>query len=160
MAQVIITDQQVISTSWREWSRTIGFGAATGLIFWLLTVLLQRYVVDPLVCRQLINATLCANSTPLTGNIAAILTSAIAVIFLVRAQIARPIILAVATAALLWDLALWTNGLFWLEAVVWSVVLYALCYALFAWITRYATLWVTVVLSLLIIVIIRLALVL
>lgn len=160
MAQVIITDQQVISTSWREWGRTIGFGAATGLIFWLLTVLLQRYVVDPLVCRQLINATLCANSTPLAGNIAAILTAAIAVVFLVRAQIARPIILAVATAALLWDLALWTNGLFWLEAVVWSVVLYALCYALFAWITRYATLWVTVVLSLLIIVIIRIALVL
>ena len=160
MAQVIITDQQVISTSWREWSRTIGFGAATGLIFWLLTVLLQRYVIDPLVCRQLINATLCANSTPLAGNIAAILTAAIAVVFLVRAQIARPIILAVATAALLWDLALWTNGLFWLEAVVWSVVLYALCYALFAWITRYATLWVTVVLSLLIIVIIRIALVL
>lgn len=160
MAQVIITDQQVISTSWREWGRTIGFGAATGLIFWLLTVLLQRYVIDPLVCRQLINATLCANSTPLTGNIAAILTAAIAVVFLVRAQIARPIILAVATAALLWDLALWTDGLFWLEAVVWSVVLYALCYALFGWITRYAILWVTVVLSLLIIVIIRIALVL
>lgn len=160
MAQVFITDQQVISTSWREWGRTIGFGAATGLIFWLLTVLLQRYVVDPLVCRQIINATLCANSTPLTGNIAAILTAAIAVVFLVRAQIARPIILAVATAALLWDLALWTDGLFWLEAVVWSVALYALCYALFGWITRYAILWVTVVLSLLITVIIRIALVL
>ncbi|MDB5160243.1 MAG: rane protein of unknown function [Candidatus Saccharibacteria bacterium] len=160
MAQVIITDQQVISTSWREWGRTIVFGAITGLIFWLLTILLQRYIIDPLVCRQIVNATLCANSTPLAGNIAAILTGAVAVIFMVRAGIARPIILAVATAALLWDLAAWTNGLFWLEAVVWSIVLYALTYALFAWITRYATLWVTVVLSLLIVVIIRIALVL
>ena len=160
MAQVIITDQQVISTSWREWGRTIVFGATTGLIFWLLTVLLQRYVVDPLVCRQVVNATLCANSTPLTGNIAAILTAAVAVVFLVRAHIARPIIVAVATAALLWDLATWTNGIFWVQAVIWSIVLYTLCYALFAWITRYATLWVTVALSLLIVLIIRIALVL
>jgi hypothetical protein len=160
MARVIITDQQVINTSWREWGRIIVFGATTGLIFWLLTILLQRYVVDPIVCKQALNATLCSNSTPISGNIAAILTAVAAIIFMVRAGIARPVVIAVATAALLWDLAAWTDGLFWLEAVVWSIVLYALTYALFSWITRYATLWVTIVLSLLIVVIIRIALVL
>jgi len=160
MAQVIITDQQVISTSWREWGRTIVFGATTGLIFWLLTILLQRYVIDPIVCKQALNATLCSNSTPLSGNIATILTAVIALVFMVRSGIARPVIIAVATAALLWDLAAWTDGLFWVEAVLWSIGLYALTYALFAWITRYATLWVTIVVSLLIVVIIRIALVL
>jgi len=160
MAQVIITDQQVISTAWATWGRTIVIGAATGIIFWLLTILLARYVVEPLVCRQITDAAMCANATPLAGNIAAVLAGAISIIFMVRTGVARPIIIAVASAALLWQLAAWTEGLFWIEALVWSALLYAGAFALFSWITRYAILWVTVLLSVLIVLIIRIALIL
>lgn len=160
MAQVIITDQQVVSTGWAAWGRTIAFGAITGIIFWLLTIIIGRYVVEPLVCRQVIDATMCTNATSLAGNISAILAATLSVVVMVRAGIARPIIVVVATAALLWNLAAWTDGLFWLEALVWSAILYAAAFALFGWITRYVTLWVTLILSFLIVAIIRIALVL
>lgn len=160
MAQVIITDQQAIAESWKIWTRTIVLGAITGILFWVLTVIIGHYIVEPLVCRQIANANLCLNSTPFTGNITAILVALIAVVVMVRLEIARPIVIAVASAALLWDLAAWTEGLFWIEALAWSAVLYALSFALFAWITRYATLWMSIALSVLIVFIIRIALIL
>lgn len=160
MAQVIITDQQAVAESYAMWVRTIILGAVTGLIFWLFTIIVAHYVIDPLACGRQFNANICVDSTPLAGNIAAILTAVVGVIAMVRISAARPIVIAVAAAALLWNLGAWTNGLFWLEAVAWSVVLYAATYALFAWITRYANLWITIALSLLIVFIIRIALVL
>lgn len=160
MAQIIITDQQALAESYAVWARTIVLGAVTGIIFWLLTVIVAKYIIDPLACGRAFNAALCVDSKPLAGNIAAILAGVFGVIAMVRIGAARPIVIAVATAALLWDLGTWTDGLFWLEAVVWSIVLYAGVYALFAWITRYANLLVTLILSVLIVLIIRIALVL
>ena len=160
MAQVIITDQQAVAESYSMWVRTIILGAVTGFIFWLLTIIVARYIVDPLACGRLFNAAVCVDSTPLAGNIAAILAAIVGLISMVRIAAARPIVIAVATAALLWDLGAWTDGLFWLEAVSWSIILYAAAYALFSWITRSANLLMTVVISLLIVLIIRIAVVL
>ena len=160
MAQVVVTDQQVIAESWAMWVRTVVLGAAIGVVFWVISVLLARYVIEPLVCRQVIDAAMCTNATPIAGMITTVLVVVAGIVAMVRMGIARPIIVAVATAALLWDLSTWTQGLFWLEAIAWSVILYGLAFALFAWITRYASLLVTVILSVLIVLVIRIALVL
>lgn len=160
MAQIIITDQQAIAETWTMWVRTIILGAVTGLIFWLLTIIVGRYIVEPWVCQRVFDAALCVDSTPLSGNIAAVLAALIGVISMVRIGAARPLIIAAASAALLWDLAAWTDGLFWLDAIAWSIVLYAGAYALFSWITRYVALWLTVLLCVLIVLIIHIALVL
>lgn len=160
MAQVIITDEQQNAESMRTWARTAVLGALAGLLFWLIALLLGHYVIEPLTCGQNMNAAVCSNATPLAGNIAAVLVAVAGIVAMVRLRAARPIVIAAASAALLWDLAFWTQGLFWLEAIGWSVLVYALSYALFAWITRYASVWVTIVLSLLLVVIIRIALVL
>lgn len=160
MAQVIITDQQANAESLAMWVRTIVLGALLGILFWLLSTLIGHYVIEPLYCRQALNATLCTNSTEISGNIAAVLVAVAGVIAMVRIGAARPIVIAVATAALLWDLAAWTQGLFWLEAIAWGVLLYGLTFALFAWITRYASLLVTLIITVLIVIIIRIALVL
>ncbi len=160
MAQVIIEDYQVIRSSWVIWVRTILIGLGAGLTFWILMTLIGHYVVEPLACKQVTTAATCTNANPLAGNIATVLVAVIAIIGMVRMRIARPIVIAVATAALLWDLAAWTQGLFWLEAIGWSLLLYGLVFGLFAWISRYATLWVTLVLSLVIVLIVRVGLVL
>jgi len=160
MAQVVITDQQALAESYAMWIRTVILGAVTGLIFWILMVIVGNYVIDPLACGRMFNSALCVDSTPLAGNIAAILAGVVGIIAMVRIGAARPIIIAVATVALLWDLGAWVNGLFWLEAIAWSIILYALTFALFGWITRYANLLITIIISLLIVLIIRIALVL
>ena len=160
MAQVIITDQEVVAESWAMWVRTVVLGAIIGLVFWVVSVLLARYVIEPLVCRQVVDAAMCTNATPIAGMITTVLVAVAGIVAMVRMGIARPIIVAVATAALLWDLSAWTQGLFWLEAVSWSIILYGLTFALFAWITRYASLLMTIILSILVVLVIRIALVL
>ena len=160
MAQVIITDQEVVAESWAMWVRTVVLGAIIGVVFWVVSVLLARYVVEPLVCRQVVDAAMCTNATPIAGMITTVLVAVAGIVAMVRIGAARPIIVAVATAALLWDLSAWTQGLFWLEAVSWSVILYGLTFALFAWITRYASLLMTITLSILVVLVIRIALVL
>ena len=160
MAQVIITDQEVVAESWAMWVRTVVLGAIIGVVFWVVSVLLARYVIEPLVCRQVVDAAMCTNATPIAGMITTVLVAAVGVVAMVRMGVARPIIVAVATAALLWDLSAWTQGLFWLEAVSWSIILYGLTFALFAWITRYASLLMTIILSVLVVLVIRIALVL
>lgn len=155
MAQVIIEDFQFVGRSWVWWIRTALIGVAIGLTFWILTTLIGHYVIEPLACKQVSSAATCINANSLAGNIATILVAVIAIVGMVRMRIARPIVIAVASAAVLWDLAAWTQGLFWLEAIGWSVLLYGVVFGLFAWITRYATLWVTLVLSLVVVLIVR-----
>ena len=138
--------------------RTVLLGAAIGFVFWILTTLIGRYIIDPIACGQVVNAVLCNDPKPLAGNIAAILVAVGGVIAMVRIGASRPIIVAVATAAILWQLGAWISGLFWLEAIAWSVILYALTYALFAWITRHAVLWLTIAISLVIVIVIRILL--
>lgn len=160
MAKVIVTNQEVIAESWVMWLRTIALGAVVGTIVWLATILIGRYIIEPLACGQVVNAALCANSKQMAGNIATVLAAVAGVVAMVRMGASRPIVVAVAAAALLWSLAALTDGLFWVEVLAWSIALYALAYALFSWITRYASLWVTLFITVLLVVVIRIALVL
>lgn len=156
-----MTDERtLIMRPWQAWLRIVLTGAVIGILFWVITALLARYVIEPLTCRQIADAAQCLNATSLAGNVSAILTALAAILVLVRLNVAQPVVIAVGVAALLWDLAAWTVGLFWLEAVAWSILLYALSYGLMAWITRYTRLVYAVVIAILIILIIRIALVL
>lgn len=155
----IIADQEYVDRTWSIWLRTVAIGAVLGIVFWILTLLLGHYVIDPLACRDTNSLSACANSVSLAGTIAAILTGVLGSIVMVRMEIFRPIILAIASVALLWNLSTMTAGLFWVEALAWSSGLYALCYGLFAWIARYPRLWLVIVLSVLIVLSIRIALV-
>jgi len=70
-------------------------------------------------------------------------------------RVAKPIIVAVASAVLLWGLANWTSGLAWQEVLGWGVLLYAISYVLFAWISRYNEIIPVMIISLLVSVIAR-----
>ncbi len=156
----VLVDNIVVAKPWMEWLKIVLIGVGVGIIFWLLTIMLTRYVIEPLACKDITDAARCVNASSLAGNISTILTALIAIGVLVRMRVIQPVILAVGTAALLWDLSAWTSGLYWLEAFGWTILLYGLCFGLFAWIARYSRLLLAVIISILIILIIRIALVL
>ena len=160
VAKVIVTNQEGIAEGWAMWLRTIALGAVIGAIVWLATVLIGRYIIEPMTCGQVVHAAFCSDSRPVAGSIAAILAAVGGVVVMVRMAASRPIVVAIAAAALLWSIAALTDGLFWIEALAWSVVLYALSYALFAWIARYASLLIALVITVVLVVVIRIALVL
>ncbi|HUC96516.1 MAG TPA: hypothetical protein VMR16_02515 [Candidatus Saccharimonadales bacterium] len=89
------------------------------------------------------------------GDIATILVGTVGIIIMLNLRMARPLLVAVASAISLWGLAKLTDGLGWLEVVAWSALLYALSYLLFAWLTRYKHVIPVLVAVIVIVVIVR-----
>ncbi len=139
MVQVILDDNQPrsVSSSYSWWMLAL-IGAVVGVLYWLLTLAVGHFIIDPLFCGSSSSAVTCANSVGVAGNVAGVLVATIGLGIMVRLRVLRPLIIAVSTAIILWGLSGWTEGLGWAEIVAWSTVLYALSYVLFSWISRYA----------------------
>jgi len=97
-------------------------GLILGLLFWGLNALIGRFT----------------NSLTVSGDIATILVATIGLIVIVTMRMARPIIIVLACAATLWGLAGLTSSFSLGEMIAWDVILYALAYVLFSWISRFS----------------------
>jgi hypothetical protein len=138
MAKLILDDNQplTVSRSYIWWKQAV-IGAVVGLLYWLLTMAVQHFIIDPLFCHASADIMNCSNSIVISGNVAAVLASIIGLALLVRLRALRPVIIAFASLVLLWGLSGWTDGLGWAEVMIWSIVLYGLSYILFSWFSRY-----------------------
>lgn len=96
-------------------------GVILGILYWCLTILILLFV----------------SSLDVAGNIATIIIAVIGLIIIMNLFAARPLLIAVASAILLWGLAVMTNGLAWFEIIAWNVLLYGMSYTVFAWLSRY-----------------------
>lgn len=159
MAKTIIEDVQLSGYSLRSWVRVVLYGLVVGAVYWLLTLAISKLIVEPLACRQLVDAAACVDAPAVAGRITTVLIAAIAITGMIRLGMARPIIIAVASAVVLWDLTAYVLGLFWLESAVWTVLLYGLCFALFGWIARSTSALIAVILSVVLAVALRIALI-
>ncbi len=139
MATVIVdeTHPQAVSPVYLWW-RIALIGAAVGILYWTLSFLVSHYIIDQLFCHSSVDALACSNSVNLAGNIATILVATIGLAVLVGLRVLRPLVIAAATAIVLWGLAGWTDGFAWGEIAFWSALLYSLSYVLFSWISRYS----------------------
>ena len=113
--------------------KVIVSGVALGFVVWALTYVLERFVLGSLLCD---GDVLCVKGTAFSGSIAAVVAAIIGVATLVRMNIYRPLLIALGAVVSLWGLTKWLNGLSVLEAVGWTVLLYALAYGAYAWIAR------------------------
>ena len=160
MAKVIQSQQQIIVEPWWVKGRIIYIGLAMGLLWWVLTAIIRQYVVEPIACRDLSTATACVNSICVSGSIAAVLVAVAGTFLLVRYLQPRPIISAVATMILLWDLGSMVNGLAWWVTLLWALFFYTASYGLFSMIARIQWLAAALTLAALIVVGIRLIIIL
>lgn len=138
MVQVIQdeTYPQAISMSF-SWWQILVTGIGVGALYFILTFLIERFVIDVLYCGSSFDAANCSNSIGIAGNIATILVGTIGLGIMVSLRVVRPIIVVIGTAVSLWGLSVWTVGLGWGEIVALSALLYGLSYVLIAWICRY-----------------------
>ena len=136
MAKVIVDERTVVVKPWWARVRIVFAGATLGLIWWVLATLMRIYIIEPIACRDLSTASACVDSFGVAGNIATIIVVVLGAFALVRTLQPRPIIIAVAAAAVLWSLGQYLTGLAWYEAILWSVLLYAATYVLFGLVAR------------------------
>lgn len=160
MAKVVQGQQQVIVEPWWAKVKIVWIGLGAGLSWWLLTSLLKHYIVEPLTCRDLSTATACIDSFGVAGSISAIIVAILATLVLIRAFQPRPIVIALASAVLLWDLGSFLNGLSWWETLLWALFFYGATYVLFSWAARITSTAVSLVVAAVVVILIRLLLIL
>jgi hypothetical protein len=153
----VVEDTYTVNHTLLAWVRLIGFGAIVGVAYWVVTLIIGRYVVEPWACRDLASAAVCLAPEVLAGKISTVLVATGAIFGMIRLRVVRPIIVAVASAVLLWELSAILSGLFWLETLAWSVLLYAISYALFGWIARAWSVLVAIIVAVVAAVVIRIA---
>lgn len=158
MAKVVQNEYNVVAEPWWAKGRVAVIGLGVGLSWWVLASILKRYVVEPLACKDLANASACVDSFGVAGSIAAVLVALLGIFILVRTFQPRPIIIAASSAILLWDLGTLMNGLSWWVTLLWSLALYTVVYGLFTLTARFRSVIVSIFVTLIVVVSIRLLL--
>lgn len=158
MAKVITNEQRIVIEPWWGKVQTLFTGAGLGLVWWILASLLKRYVVEPLACQNLNNASTCLDSFGVAGNIALVMVALLGAYVLIRSLQPRPIIIAIASAVMLWGLAGLMNGLVWYESLLWAVGLFAVTYMLFSMVVRIHSLVFSLITAAIVLVVVRLLL--
>lgn len=154
MAEYVFESKPVIIEQQRSlFLRVALTGAILGLAAWVLTYLLQRFVLSTFLCEG--QATGCMNSIVFAGNITAVIIAIVGVAMLVRMSVYRPLLIALGTLISLWGLAGWLAGLSVIESVAWTVLLYALAYSAYAWLARIRSVVLMLVLVALLVIITR-----
>lgn len=128
-------DMYVVATR----STVIGsavIGLVAGALTWGLSLVLQKYFVEPVFCHTVDSFGVCANGGTIAFNIALIITAIAAVVALVRVEGYRPLLVAIAVIATLWSANTWLGVQSWWEATLWMSFLSMLAYLVYSWIAR------------------------
>ncbi len=111
----------------------IGLGA--GFVSWLLARGLNKAITHPLFCADQASW-LCEHTHIVSFSIATLAVSTIALLFLVRAAVYRPLLVVIASVITLWGLHDLLLNVKWFEASAWLALSGALAYAAYAWFAR------------------------
>lgn len=117
--------------------RALVIGVVLGVVGWLLTMFFKSVVVANLFCRTPDTFTICSNGGVYAWYAATIIIILISVFALMRANIYRPLLVAVAVAVALWGIGAWFLPMVWWMAMLWNGLLFGLAYALFSWLASH-----------------------
>lgn len=124
-------------------------GLGLGIVAWLLTLLLGRFIIGPVFCPE---GQVCSDTDVIAGNIALILTGVAGILALVRMGVYRPMLIAIAACATLWNVGGWLSGIVWYEALGWSALIFMVAYIAFTWLVRPRNFVIVIIVLLLLII--------
>ena len=108
-------------------------GLVVGILVYGLTWLIRRFLVGPMFCQTADTAAFCSNGPQIAWYISMILFGLASVFALARAQVYRPLLVVIAALIALSGIGAFILPMTWLVGLLWTGVLFALAYALFAW---------------------------
>lgn len=148
----------LVPMSTRELITVIVAGLATGIVIFLIAYVLNKFVFGSVLCRPQ-NSSDCSSAPAYAMIVAIILGSIGGLATLARLRVYRPLLVVIATAISLWGIGSLTQGLPWYGALLLIAGMFGLTNGLYAWVVRIRSFIFTIVVSVLLIVAIRLALV-
>lgn len=149
----------LVSLSRQDFLRIFGIGVIVGIVVCALYVMLDRYVFTPALCE---NATgtleRCENKESYAATIAMLLVALGGLVSVVRMRVYRPLLVVLFVTASLWGIPELAVSLPWWLATLITVLLFGIAYVTFAWLARIRNFYITLLLSVALLVAVRLVL--
>ena len=160
MASTKVVEQQpravMLLMSWSELIRVMIIGALTGLLVAALYAMLDKYVLTPTLCSSPELAARCASKPYFASGVAMLIGSIGGLFALVWQRVYRPLLVVLLSAAGLWNVVLLiVNFPLW-GAILSVALIFAVTYAVFAWIAQIRNFIIALVVGLVIVLLMRL----
>jgi hypothetical protein len=111
-------------------------GLIVGAVTYALYLLLERFVFDPILCRDTVALARCETKDDFAGGVALVLGSMAGLVLLVRERVYRPILALLGVVVGLWGLFAVVTALPWIAALAVMCLATGLAYAVFAWLVQ------------------------
>lgn len=144
-----------VDLSWRNLISIALVGAGVGVLTWLVSLLLQTLLIEPVFCQSADSFNACANGGTISIVISTIVANILGLIALVRLGVYRPLLVVLAAIITLFGIHSLVGSMSWYEATAWYATVYAVSYALYAWVARMVSFAVTLAIMFLLVIVLR-----
>lgn len=120
------------------------YGLIIGVVTYALFLLLERFVFEPVLCRDSAALARCESREDFASGVAIILASMGGLTLLVRERVYRPILAIIGVAIALWNIFSLVAALPLLLSIATVAILFGLAYLLFSWLVQPISLLVSV----------------
>lgn len=134
------------------------YGLFVGVLTFVLYILLERFVFDPLLCAESVESDRCQNSGSYAGGIAIFLGATMGLVLLVKERVYRPILAIIGVVFGLWTIFGIVQTLPVTIAGIVIGILFGLAYVLYSWLVQPTSLLVSVLGIIVVTVLARIAL--
>ncbi|HET7630539.1 MAG TPA: hypothetical protein VFK03_04160 [Candidatus Saccharimonadales bacterium] len=111
-------------------------GLLTGFVIWLINLLLQNFLFQPLFCQSPDTHGACLDSNVWSWWIAAVIVSLASLMVLVKGLVYRPLLVVLASLVTVWGIWDWLGVFSWWQASLWEALIFGLAYALYTLLAR------------------------
>ena len=159
VAENIAETPSVVPTYSRDFVTTLVAGALIGVVVAAAYYLLNTFVFSAVLCRNTVNAAADCTSAPVYSmTIALVISVFVGLLALVQARIYRPLLIVLATAVAFWGMQSLLGHMAWYWGLLLTAGLFAVAYLAFAWLARIRSFGIAVIVSVIVVVLVRLAL--
>lgn len=146
----------IIPTDRREVISSAVIGLGAGIITTVAYFLLEKFVFHAVMCRP-DTAANCADAPTYAMVVGVVIGGLAGLVALVQAHVYRPLLVVLASIAALWGFETLVSNFAWYWALLICALLFALVYVLLTWIARIRAFPVAAIVTIVIVVIIRYA---
>lgn len=139
-----------------DFLRILALGAGVGFMVWVIGMVLDRFVFGAYFCQNDISN--CASSRNYAATFAGVIAAVFALGGLIRLLVYRPLLVVIASFLSMWGIAQISWGLTWWIGLVIMILLYSVAMGIFSWLARIREFWISFVLIVALIVIVRVTL--
>jgi hypothetical protein len=128
----------------RTVAKIFAFGLLVGLVSFALYVGLDRFVFEPVLCRENAALARCESKEEFAAGAAIVVASFLGLFLLVRERVYRPILAIIGIAVALWGIFGLVGALPVVLAACVTALLFALAYVVFSWLVQPTSLLISI----------------